>query len=87
MKKAKKIMVENTIKDDGIAKAYKQVTGKDIPNDEFSMINEDRKKLDWIRNNYELIENSKNNSWILELEKNVNQKKNYQDTRTNAFGN
>lgn len=86
-KKAKQIAVENILKKDTIEKAYKLATGKTIPNNEFSMINGDREKLNWIRDNYEIVKNSKNNSWILELEKNVNQKKNYQDTRTNAFGN
>jgi hypothetical protein len=86
-KKAKQIAVENILKKDTIEKAYKLATGKTIPNNEFSMINGDRKKLNWIRDNYEIVKNSKNDSWINDMNNYLNKNKSVDKIDySNAFG-
>lgn len=86
-KKAKDIAVENILKKDTIEKAYKLATGKAIPDNEFTMINGDRKKLNWIKNNYEIVKNSKNDSWINDMNNYLNKNKSVDKIDySNAFG-
>lgn len=86
-KKAKDIAVENILKKDTIEKAYKLATGKAIPDNEFTMINGDRKKLNWIKDNYEIVKNSKNDSWINDMNNYLNKNKSVDKIDySNAFG-
>ncbi len=85
-KRAKEILVQQTIKEDNIRKAYKVVTGKEIPKNELTMINGDREKLEWIRNNYEFVINNDTKVWLKKMEKAVGYKDIKKIDYSNAFG-
>lgn len=73
--KVKTVQFEKSIYDNDIKRAFKTATGKELPDKDILIINEDRKKLDWIKENYKLIIVSDTDTWLQKMNSSFEKKR------------